>query len=62
MAYKKTADFAENQTKFLLKDLNNQNHATRLKGLKRYQEYIELNRPDVSYFHLSFFFYADIDV
>lgn len=46
-AVRKTADFAENQTKFLLKDLNSQNHSTRLKGVKRYQDYILSSRPDM---------------
>jgi hypothetical protein len=46
-AVRKTADFSENQTKFLLKDLNSNNHANRLKGVKRYHEYIQINRPDM---------------
>lgn len=46
-AVRKTADFSENQTKFLLKDLNSPNNSIRLKGVKRYQEYISSNRPDM---------------
>lgn len=46
---KRKADYAENQTKFLLKDLNNQNNSVRMKGIKAYQEYIETYRPDVSF-------------
>jgi hypothetical protein len=46
-AVRKTADFSENQTKFLLKDLNSDSHSLRAKGVKRYQEYIQQNRPDM---------------
>ena len=58
-AVKKTADYSENQTKFLLKDLNNQSNQIRSKGIKRYTEYILTSRPDMYDDVIDFLFLGD---
>ena len=44
---RQTADFAENQTKFFIKDINSQDNGTRLKAIKRYKEYISTYHPEM---------------
>jgi hypothetical protein len=44
---RRTADFAENQTKFFITDINSKDHGTRLKAIKRYKEYITTYRPEM---------------
>lgn len=45
-AAKLTATYAESQIHLLISDLKNSNHNTRLKAVKRFQDYVQL-RPEV---------------
>jgi hypothetical protein len=44
---RRTADFAENQTKFFITDINSKDNGARLKAIKRYKEYITTYRPEM---------------
>lgn len=44
---RRTADFAENQTKFFITDINSKDNGVRLKAIKRYKEYITTYRPEM---------------
>lgn len=44
---RKSPDFAGRQISILLADLNNSNNSTRLKAIKRFQDYVLTNKPEV---------------
>ena len=44
---RRTANYAENQTKFFINDINSKDNSTRVKAIKRYKEYISTYRPEM---------------
>lgn len=44
---KKTPGYAETQIRVLLADLKNSSHQTRVKGITKFQEYIQKFKPEV---------------
>jgi hypothetical protein len=44
---KKSADFAANHIKFVIKDLNNSKNEVRVKALKKFHEYMKTYKPEV---------------
>lgn len=53
---RRTADFAENQTKFFITDINSKDNGARLKAIKRYKEYITTYRPEMYEDDVDFLF------
>ncbi len=47
-AMKRSAGFAESQIRLLLADLKSSSQSARVKAVKRFQDYINTYRPDVS--------------
>ena len=45
--YRKSAEYAGNQIKLFITDINNSSHNIRVKATKRFLEYINNNRPEV---------------